>query len=323
MKIFPKLKIIVAIIAFACVTFSCTEDTPKLNTSINDVDLTTIGIIKGNPIFSQLVKAIELTGLSETLKNTEPHTLLAPADTAFNAFLKTTPYATINDVPKDVLKQIVLNHVLKGKVLDKDFTTGYIKTLATSASSADNNLSMYVNTTSGVVLNGVAKVTYSYSTAPNGVVHIVDNVIFLPTVVTHAQANPDLKSLVDNLKKPVTPDLVTTLSGLGPFTVFAPTNNAFTAFNTELAPGGLNAVSTANLTKVLLYHVANGNLLATSLNEGQVVATLETPQTFVIQLTGGAKIKDASNRISNITATNVQCNNGIIHIIDKVLLPKL
>lgn len=323
MKTVSKLKIITAIIAFASLTFSCTEDVAELNTAINDVDLTTMGIIKGNPIFSQLVKAIERAELTETLKTAEPYTLFAPSDDAFNAFLKTTPYATIDLVPKEVLKQIVLNHVLTGQILAKDFKTGYIKTLATSPSSGANNISMYVDIRSGVLLNGIAKVTSSNFTATNGVVHIVDKVIFLPTIVTHAIANPNFTSLVENLQKTVSPNLVTALSGTGPFTVFAPTNAAFTAFNTELAPAGLNGVSIPNLTKVLQYHVANGNVLAASLKEGQVVATLETPQTFEIQLTGGPKIKDASNRISNISATDVQCANGVIHVLDRVLRPQL
>lgn len=324
MKTVSQLKIIIAIIAFASLTFSCSDDdAPELSQTRNDVDLTTIGIIKGNPIFSQLVKAIELTELTATLKTAEPYTLLAPSNDAFKAFLKTTTYATINDVPKDVLKQILLNHVTKGITLSKDFKMGYIKTLATSTSAPANNIDMYVNTTSGAVFNGISKVISPNLTAPNGVVHSIDRLLFLPTVVTHAQANPNLKSLVDNLVKPVTPNLVTTLGGVGPFTVFAPTNTAFTAFNTELRPLGLAGVTLVNLTKVLLYHVTDGNFLAASLSEGQVFNSKETPQTFQIQLVGGPKIKDASNRISNITATDVQCDNGVIHIIDRVLLPKL
>ena len=141
-----------------------------------------------------------------------------------------------------------------------------------------------------------------------------------PNIVQVASGSKDHTTLVAAVKAA---DLVRSLSNAGPFTVFAPTNAAFTAFNTELAPGGLAGVSIPNLTKVLQYHVTNGNVLAASLFEGQVVSTLETPQTFEIQLTGGPKIKDVRNRISNITATDVQCDNGVIHVLDKVLLPKL
>jgi uncharacterized surface protein with fasciclin (FAS1) repeats len=65
----------------------------------------------------------------------------------------------------------------------------------------------------------------------------------------------------------------------------------------------------------------SGNILAESLTEGQIVSTLQTPQTFTIQLAGGAKIKDVNGRISTIVTTNVQCSNGVIHVLDKVLLP--
>ncbi|MNQ01842.1 Fasciclin domain protein [compost metagenome] len=161
--------------------------------------------------------------------------------------------------------------------------------------------------------------------ASNGVIHIVDEVIGLPTIVTHATANPNFTSLVGALTGAGQPDFVSILSGTGPFTFFAPTNDAFTALNTELAPGGIASVSAANLTKVLQYHVVGAaNVLAATLTEGQIVTPILSPaQTFTIQLSGGAKIKDANNRISTIVATDVQCSNGVIHAIDKVILPIL
>jgi uncharacterized surface protein with fasciclin (FAS1) repeats len=179
MKNLIRLKIIAVIIAFTSLTISCDDEISELNTAINDVDLTTMGILKGNPTFSQFVKAIELAGLTETLKNNEPYTLFAPRNDAFNSFLITTPYKTINEIPKDDLKQIVLYHVLKNQILAKDFTIGSVETLAT-ATSLESNLSINVNTTAGVVLNGSVKVVFADFTAPNGVVHIVDKVIPLP-----------------------------------------------------------------------------------------------------------------------------------------------
>lgn len=287
------------------------------------VDNTITGLAVKNPNLKILVQALTRADLAATLKGAGPFTVFAPTDAAFTAFLKTTPYATVNDVPKDVLTQILLNHVVSGSVKSTALTTTYIKTLAKGSASATNYLSMYVDVTSGVKLNGVANVTTADVMASNGVIHVVDAVINLPTVVTHALANKNFSSLVGALKRPGEPDFVVTLSGAGPFTVFAPTNAAFTALNTELAPGGIASVSAANLTKVLQYHVVSGaNVLAATLTEGQIVTPILTPaQTFTIQLTGGAKIKDARNRVSNIIITDVQCSNGVIHAIDKVLLP--
>lgn len=315
MKTLSKFKIIIAVIALASFTISCNNDDNPV------VDNTITGIAKTNSNLSILVQALVKADLATTLQGVGPYTVFAPTDAAFTAFLKTTPYATLNDVPKDVLTQILLNHVVSGKVKSTDLSTGYIKTLAKGSASSTNNLSMFVNTASGVKLNGVATVTTADVMASNGVIHIVDKVIGLPTIVTHATANPNFTSLVGALTAAGQPDFVGILSGTGPFTVFAPTNDAFTALNTELAPGGIAGVSAANLTKVLKYHVANGNVLAASLTEGQMVSTLQTPQTFTVQLTGGAKIKDVNNRISTIVATDVQCSNGVIHVLNKVLLP--
>ena len=320
MKNFPNFKtiaiMVLAIVSISFVSCSDNADTP--------VDNTITGIASKNPDFSILVQALTKAELATTLQGTGPFTVFAPTNAAFTAFLATTPYATINDVPKATLTQILLNHVVSGAVKSTDLSTGYVKTLAKGTASSTNALSMFVNTAGGAVkLNGVATVTTANIIASNGVIHVVDKVIGLPTVVTHATANPNFTSLVGALTSAGQPNFVSILSGVGPFTVFAPTNDAFTALNTELAPGGIASVSAANLTKVLQYHVVSGNVLAASLTEGQIVPTLQTPQTFTIQLTGGAKIKDANNRISNIVATDVQCSNGVIHVLNKVLLPTL
>jgi uncharacterized surface protein with fasciclin (FAS1) repeats len=318
MKTLFKLKIIIAMIVLTSFTISCNNDDDNA-----PADNSITGIAKTNPNLTILVQALVRADLAGTLQGAGPFTVFAPTDAAFTAFLKTTPYATINDVPKEALTQILLNHVVSGKVKSTDLSTGYVKTLAKSATSGTNTMSMYVDITSGVKLNGVSKVTIADVMATNGVVHVVDAVINLPTIVTHATANANFTSLVGALTKAGQPDFVSILSGTGPFTVFAPTNDAFTAFNTELAPGGIAGVSSANLTKVLQYHVVSGNILAASLTEGQMVSTLQTPQKFTVQLAGGAKIKDVNNRISTIVATDVQCSNGVIHVLNKVLLPTL
>lgn len=318
MRILSKLKIAFAIIAFTSFAISCDNEE-----SIAVADTTIPSIAQTDPNLSILVQALVKTDLARTLMGPGPFTVFAPTNKAFEDFLKTTPYKTLNDVPNAVLSQILLNHVVSGNVKSTNLSTGYVKTLAKSATSGTNTMNMYVDLTSGVKLNGVAKVITADVMASNGVIHVVDAVINLPTIVTHATANANFTSLVGALTSPGQPNFVSILSGTGPFTVFAPTNAAFTALNTELAPGGIAGVSAANLTKVLQYHVANGNVLAANLTEGQKVATLQVPQTFEIQLTGGAKIKDNANRITNIVATDVQCSNGVIHVVSRVLLPTL
>jgi uncharacterized surface protein with fasciclin (FAS1) repeats len=321
MKNVSKIRNLAVIALFAFMTVSCDDD----DNTVVVVDNTITGKAVATANLSILVQALTKAELATTLKGAGPFTVFAPTNEAFAAFLATTPYATINDVPKEALTQILLNHVVTGAVKSTDLTTGYIKTLAKGTATTTNTLSMYVNTSAGVKLNGIATVTTPDIMASNGVIHIVDKVIDLPTIVTHAAANANFSTLVSVLNRSGQPNFITALSATGPFTVFAPTNAAFNSLDAELAPGGIAGVSAANLTKVLQYHVVSpANVLAASLTEGQIVTPILTPaQTFTIQLTGGAKIKDANNRISNIIITDVQCSNGVIHAIDKVLLPIL
>ena len=318
MKNVLKFKNIVVIALVAILSFSCDNDDETTT-----ADNTITGLAVKSPNLSILVQALTRADLATTLQGTGSFTVFAPTNAAFTTFLQANNFTSVNQVPVDVLTQILLNHVVSGTVKSTDLQTGYVKTLAKSATSGTNTMSMYVNLSSGVRLNGVASVTTPDVIASNGVIHIVDAVINLPTVVTHATANPNFSSLVGALTGAGQPNFVSILSGTGPFTVFAPNNAAFTSLNTELAPGGIASVSAANLTKVLQYHVVSpANVLANSLTEGQIVTPILTPaQTFKISLAGGAKITDASNRVSNITATDVQCSNGVIHVLDKVLLP--
>lgn len=140
-------------------------------------------------------------------------------------------------------------------------------------------------------------------------------------IVQIAQGDANFSILVQALtRSDLSTNYATVLSGTGPFTVFAPTNAAFAALLTELGYASLNDIPAATLEAVLKYHVVSGKVLSSSLTEGQVVTTLN-PGTFKVGLSGGAKITDAKGRVSNITSVDIEGTNGVIHAIDKVLLP--
>jgi len=299
-------------------TFSCSDDddagAPQSNTIA--------AIASRTPDLSILVQALDRAGLVAAVDGTTALTVFAPTNDAFEDFLDDNGFANLEAVPVDVLRQVLLNHVVAGGVQSSQLTTGYIETLATFEGAENgNNLNMFVNTASGVTLNGVSDVLTANIIASNGVVHVVDAVIGLPTVVTFATADPNFSSLVTALTSEGQPDFVSILSGEGPFTVFAPTNDAFADLTDELAAIPL-VPSTAQLTAVLQYHVVSGNILSSSLQNNQSVTTLQGG-TFTVGLTDGAKITDANARVSNIIAVDVQANNGVIHVLDKVLLPEL
>lgn len=272
---------------------------------------------------SSLKAAIDKAGLSSTLSNNGAFTVFAPSNAAFTKFLSDNGFSNLDAVPVNTLKEVLLNHVLSTKVMASQVSTGYVSTLAKGAASASRNLSMYLDTSSGVKINGLSKVTKTDIGASNGVIHKVDAVIGLPTIVTHATANPNFTTLVAALTRSDMPNFVSILSGTAnaPFTVFAPTNAAFGALLTELKLANLAAIPTSTLENTLKYHVVAGaNVASTDLTNNMSVTSFQGGK-FTITTSGGAKITDAKSRVANIVATDVQCSNGIIHVLDKVILP--
>lgn len=316
MKNIFKVFSVALAIGFAVVSCNDNEDEPVMSQTI-------YAIASRDADLSSLKTAVDKAGLAATLDAQGTFTVFAPSNAAFTTFLKANGFASLNDVPAAALKEILLNHVLAKSVKSTELTTGYVSTLAKGGASTTRNLSMFINTASGVKINGISNVTKADILSTNGVIHKTDAVIGLPTIVTHALANPNFSSLVAALTRSDMPDFVGILSGTAssPFTVFAPTNAAFTSLLGELSIPNLAAIPKPVLERALKYHVVAGaNVASTDLMNNMIVTTFETG-TFKINTTAGAKITDANNRVSNIILTNVQCTNGIVHAIDKVLLP--
>lgn len=295
---------------------SCDEDTPDPQNIVE--------VASADAQFSSLVAALDRAGLVSTLEGTGPYTVFAPTNAAFDAFLSANGFANLEAVPVPLLTQVLLNHVVGGTVRAANLTTGYVPTSATE-STTSNPLSLYVDLTSGVLLNGTVTVSTADVEATNGVIHVVNGVIGLPTVVTHALSNPDFSILVAALTRAdLTADFVGILSGDGPFTVFAPNNAAFLA----LLEGNddwdsLDDIPVATLEAVLSYHVVNGaNVLSSTLRDDQVVETFLSGSSFTVDITdGNVSIKDASGGTAGVIATDVQGSNGVVHVLNAVILP--
>lgn len=286
-----------------------------------------------NPSFNSLVAALGAADgdLVNVLKTDGPFTVLAPDNNAFATFLDGTP---LGDVNTAALSQILLNHVIIGSALTSsslvDAGSGYTNTGATGAGG--NAMSLYFNTTNGVMFNGISTVAQADVVGTNGIIHAVNTVIGIPTVVTFAAADPNFSTLVAALTD-LTPatDFASILSrtegsnadGINPnYTVFAPTNDAFTALGSVPAE--------AVLTQVLLHHViSEANVTSGDLNNpgDTTAATLQGDNiTITLPGTGGniANVTDGSGATDiGIIAVDVQAGNGVIHVINKVMIPSL
>mgnify|MGYP001162890792 CR=1 FL=1 len=271
-----------------------------------------VDIAASNSDFSTLVTALTRTNLVSALEGEGPFTVFAPTNAAFTNLLNAIGASGLDDIDNNTLSSILLYHVVPDMALSTSLSTGYINTLST-ASPGGNNLSLYISTMGGVRINGNVNVVTADIQADNGIIHVVDNVITIPNLVDAALANNNFSNLVAAV---VEAGLVDALNGDGPFTVFAPTNQAFEALLMNLGVSNVSEIPIETLTSVLLYHVVQGNVRASDLSNGDV-PTLNG-STININLSGGVNI----NGNTQVIQANVQTSNGVIHAINNVLLPQ-
>jgi uncharacterized surface protein with fasciclin (FAS1) repeats len=290
-----------------------------------------VEISQETPTLSTLLAAVQFASdnndLVNLLSNAGTLTVFAPTNAAFDALAVeltgtsgATGAALLTAANKPLLRTVLQYHVLTSKVNAAGIPFGKPIT------SAEGSV-FKIDTGSPPTItdgrNRSSKIISTDISANNGVVHVIDKVI-LPAnknIVQTAQAlaagNPAQFGIL--VEAVVAADLATTLSGAGPFTVFAPTDAAFAALLTEL--GLSKAALLANkplLTKVLTYHVVSGRVFKAEVPIGAPVATV---QTGTISINGALEITDVRGRTSKIVATDTLTSNGVIHVIDKVLLP--
>ena len=267
--------------------------------------------------FTTLIAAVQGAGLEQTLRGAGPFTVFAPTDAAFQkvpAFLLnklvTPPYKT-------ELGLILKYHVLAGQVKAAD-VLGKKQDVASVEGASLN-----VDGSGGkVVLNGSINVTKPDVLAKNGVIHVIDGVL-LPTLVDTAIGYDDgtvkFSTLVTAVKAA---GLVDTLKGPGPFTIFAPTDAAFAALKASLGDAAFNALlaDKVKLTRVLTYHVLATAAYAKDVTTGPVT-TVETNKLTLTVANGKVTIADSTVAAANVVFTDVPGRNGVIHVIDKVLIP--
>lgn len=276
-----------------------------------------VDVLSDYPEYSLLVEAVQAAGLVDTLKGRGPFTVFAPTNTAFVNLLgelETTKDALFAN--KGLLTTVLTYHVLGSRVPAADIPFGRaITTVETGIFKIDN--------VGGPVItderNRTANITVTNLYASNGVIHGIDKVI-LPgdkDIVATAQSVPDFSVLVEAV---IAANLVTTLQGAGPFTVFAPTNAAFTAALSELGVSKEDLFAdTELLTQILTYHVVPARVLKAEVPLNTNITTALEGATF--QVNSSLQIVDVANRLPNIGPTDVLTSNGVIHVIDRVILP--
>lgn len=259
--------------------------------------------------FTTLISALERTGLDAVVAGAGAFTVFAPTDAAF-----TEANIDLTAVSDEDLTDLLLYHVLGAAVPAGSIAAGdnFVTTLSEIGPN-DTALSALVNNTAGnVTINADATVVVPDVFATNGVVHAIDKVMSYQSIVDFAVKAEGTSSLEEALAGA---NLVDALSAEGPFTVFAPTNGAFVNAAATIA-----TLDAGQVADVLLYHVVPGNVQSGDITNGPV-GTLNGDQGITLNVDDGAKITDGAGNTVNITLTDVQGTNGVIHLIDAVLIP--
>jgi uncharacterized surface protein with fasciclin (FAS1) repeats len=273
---------------------------------------TVVDIIVNSPDHTVLEAAVTAAGLVDALSADGPLTVFAPTDDAFATLLEALGYTAEELLAYPGLTDILLYHVVGAQALSTDLTDGQE---VTTLLGQDVLVTINEN---GVFINQ-SQVTVADITADNGVVHVIDAVLVPEPVATTTVVDIIVESDVHTMLEAalIATDLTGVLSGEGPFTVFAPTDEAHEALMAALDITLEELLAYEGLADVLLYHVVEAQALSTDLSDGQEITTLLGADVQVTITGEGVFINQAQVIVADLIA-----DNGVVHVIDAVMLPE-
>lgn len=300
---------ILTIVLLSVSIFSCDDDDDSPAAPTSNI----VQLAQGNSNLSTLVAALgKYPDLVTTLSSTSSDfTVFAPTNDAFADLLDAIGQTSIDDLPENVLRDVLEYHVVAGAaVKSTDLTAGDVETV--------NGEDIKVTVTGGIKLNTSVNVATADVEASNGVVHVIDAVLVPPsivpvvgTIVAPAYFNKNFTTLIAAVNA-ASPSVLTTLLNSTPKTLFAPTNDAFAAAGITSLP------NQATLDAVLTYHLINGTAVeAADIANGSSSAATLNGNIYLSKGAGGVFI----NGSSKVTAADIQGSNGVVHVIDRTLLP--
>ena len=285
---------------------SCSESKAKTVQVAAQMDLVDTAVAADD--FTTLAAALQAADLVEALKGDGPFTVFAPTDEAFAALPDGTVEMLLKPENKELLTAILTYHVVPGNLKAEDVVGGApLKTL--------NGQMISLNTSDGVMVDKANVVKTDIETT-NGTIHVIDAVIMPSTkdIIDTAVEAGSFKTLAAALDAA---ELIETLQGDGPFTVFAPTDEAFAALPEGTVESLLKPENKEKLQAVLTYHVVPGRIYAADAIEAGQAKTVQGQEVTIKSSDAGVTVDGA-----NVVKADIDTTNGVIHVIDAVILPK-
>jgi uncharacterized surface protein with fasciclin (FAS1) repeats len=301
---------------------SCDDDD---NDNIIPSNNTAFNFIANNDNFSSLELALQLTSLDATLKETGEFTVFAPTNAAFTVFLNDTGFTTLQDVPVGLLRETLLYHILTTEIETSTLSNGYIKSSANN--SIGEALDLYVETDAQIKLNAInLDINNIDNQVDNGIVHVLDGVLRLPTITDLLSFNSLFSNLNTALVQTSLDETLDLRVAPAPFTLFAPSNDAFTALIDADPADSLDNIGDVlalpNLSDILQFHVIAGAAIREGdIVDGGLVDPITTGNYIINSSANPAEISVNGTFVARLVNTDVTALNGVIHTIDFVLIP--
>lgn len=299
MRFSPKLGALVVAIATAVTASSAVAQS-------KDKDIVDTAVAAGS--FTTLAAALQAADLVDALKGEGPFTVLAPTDEAFAKLPKGTVETLLKPENKKMLVGVLTYHVVKGNVTAA-------KVVKLSGAKSLNGQQIDIKVKDGKVSVDKATVVKTDIVCSNGVIHVIDQVLLPATdnIPTTAVKAGNFETLVAAAKAA---GLVEALSGKGPLTVFAPTDEAFAKLPAGTVASLLKPENKAKLAGILKYHVVSGRIYSSDALAAGKAKTLQGDSVKIATKGKSAFVNDAK-----LIATDLDASNGVIHVIDSVILP--
>jgi len=325
MTIFTRL-ILIATLLLTLILFSnCREEVSGPNFELIGFNSqpSAIEFIRSSTDLTDLDTLMNETGWIENIMTTDSFTFFAPTNEAFDQLIEDNDtWNSIHDIPLDTLTDLLNYHLAKetGYILS-DTITEFIPT--SSISRFDGQNSLFVKTEGSIRINGERSVNLQDVRVQNAVIHVMGKVVTPINLLAIVEAHPDLSTFTQLFEREdIAADVNELLSGDGPFTIFAPTDSAFLNLFEALEINELRGISADVLEQILLNHIVpSNNLPAENLIATDRISTLLPNQELTIGVFDNIKNVRSDTTIANLIMTNGQGVNGIIHLIDKVLVP--
>ncbi len=316
-------KLILGLMAIALFT-GCEDADDNMN--IIPSSNTALIYAQETPELSIFNQALFLTGLDATLSSRTQITVLAPTNDAFNDFLMQNSLADISEVSVTDLRALLLYHIMNDEFLEESQTSGYLKTRARNETA--DQLDIYLDAENDFMFNGVElDANVPGKDVDNGYVFVIPSVLELPTLQTFVAIDPNLSNLQSGLVQENLTDVLGTQDGtLDPFTLLAPSNDAFTNFIAADDMDAFNDVddilAISNLSDVLQFHLISGLALRSENIDDDDVLDPITAGTYTIDGSGASsRIEVNGVDTAGFTTVDITAVNGVMHLIDNILIP--